>query len=265
MIPRPLAQSTLAGLVACGVATPTSPEGADAAIAADVTAPEDDLRADVRGAATEIARVADRIDALDVDRLAEARGALRELARNDPYVRVALLLPEALHATVAAVSVERVDRFVQRDWAYLQQGLATHVAVLDALDVDLAPPGPGDVLFGQDEAWTIDRDAMRRADDPVAAAGRVVRALGEADVPDGAWVRLDTWSAVVEDATGVARPCPRDPWGKHAGQPWTLGLTLGGWHDALRRVAPFVSDPEVASQVQDLLALFDAYEAAGRR
>ena len=59
--------------------------------------------------------------------------------------------------------------------------------------------------------------------------------------------------------TGIGRTCPRGPWALLPGQPWTLGMQLGGWHDALRRVAPFVEEPEVKAQIDAMIAVLDAY------
>ena len=66
----------------------------------------------------------------------------------------------------------------------------------------------------------------------------------------------------MELLTGVVRPCPRGPHAILPGQPWTLGMQLGGWHDALRRVQPFVTDPVAAAEVGAKIDLLDAYGQA---
>lgn len=49
------------------------------------------------------------------------------------------------------------------------------------------------------------------------------------------------------------------------GQPWALGLELGGWHDALRRIEPFVTDPDVRDRIAEMNAVLEAYGAASLR
>ncbi|MEZ4240323.1 MAG: hypothetical protein R3F59_30055 [Myxococcota bacterium] len=197
-------------------------------------------RVDVRGTASAVALLYADVRALPPERRAAAAAALRTLLRDDPYTRAALQLPVALRAAVAPIPAEAFDRVVRRDWAYLQTGLDVHVALLSALDVDVGS------LVG---------------DDPLGETARLVASVpsraAAVDAPTRA--RIDRLSEQVEAATGIGRPCPRGPWSVMPGQPWTLGLQLAGWHDALRRVAPFVDDPAVGAQVDAMIALLDAY------
>ena len=72
--------------------------------------------------------------------------------------------------------------------------------------------------------------------------------------------QIDEHSARVEKLTGVVRPCSRQgPWATLPGQPWTLGMQLGGWHDALRRMQPFDTDPEVAARIDAMIETLEAY------
>ena len=221
------------------------------------------IRADVRGTAASIAQVEAELGALSPDERAQVAASLRTLSVSCPYTRSALLLPFALSEAVMAIPAERLDRLVQHDWLTLQEGLATHVAVLSALGVSLPSPLPGDPLH-QPGAAMLDRDALLAAGDPLGEAAQRVAAIpvlaGQLD--EAARAEIDWHSDRVEALTGVVRPCPRGPWALQPGQAWTLGLHLAGWHDALRRVEPFAKDAETRNQIGAMMALLDAYGEA---
>jgi hypothetical protein len=140
----------------------------------------------------------------------------------------------------------------------------THVAVLDALGVELRPPRPADALYRPELGIMVDRPTLQASEDPIELTSRLVQAIpalaGSIDTATRADIERD--SERVASETGVGRPCPRSPWATFPGQPWTLGMQLGGWHDALRRVAPFTRDPEVLAQIEAMVALLDAYGEA---
>lgn len=222
--------------------------------------PSDVVRADVRGTTQSVEAVVQQLERLEPARKAEAAASLRFLSVNDPYTRAAMQLPFALQQVAAGIDADRLDGFVQRDWQMLQRGLNAHIAALEALDVDLARPAPGDVLYGA--KGMSDLQALRSSKDPLVPTLQWIEqlpALAEKAEPIGEL--LDVHAARVEEATGVTRPCPRGPWSVLPGQPWTLGMELGGWHDALRRLQPFVHDPEVAARVEAMIEVIDAWGA----
>lgn len=211
-------------------------------------------RVDVRGTATAVATLLRGVQALPPAQRAEAADALQFLAANCPYTRAALLLPLALHDTLQPIPAEHLDPLVQHDWAYLQRGLETHVALLEALGVDLADPAPGDHLFGRLPAGA----------DPLDAAAAVVAAIPDIarDVDGPTMALIDHHSERVEAITGIQRPCPRDPWSILPGQPWTLGMQLAGWHDALRRLHPFANDESLSNTIGEASSLLASHGEA---
>lgn len=215
-------------------------------------------RADVRGTRQAIAMIAQTVDALSPAERAEAAASLRFLVANCPYTRSALMLPIALDAAVSDTDIGRPVAYARWDWGFLQEGLAIHVAVLDALEVALPAPAPGDALYGHPAA--ISREAVLAADDPIAAVAPMVDSIVEiaAQIDGPTADAIARHSARVEHLTGIVRPCPRGPWSVMPGQPWTLGLQLGGWHDALRRIEPTVDAPAI----EEMIAVMDAYDEA---
>jgi hypothetical protein len=196
-------------------------------------------RVDVRGTATAAARALSTVRALPPARLDRAREALREVADRDPYTGAAMQIPVALLVEVSAVDAGELPRLARSDWALLQHGLEAHVDVLGVLGVDTGSRSLADTRASVDGVHT--------------------RAMAQdAEVRE----RVEVLSAEVEAATGLVRPCPRDVHHVRPGQPWTLGMLLGGWHDALVRVRPLVGDAAVVERVDAMLALFDAYERA---
>lgn len=241
-----------------GCAPEVAPDAAAAPTADDL------VRVDVRGTAASIGAALAAVQALPPERRAHIATTLDGLTVRCPYTRAAMQLPLALHATVMGIAADRFDPLVRRDWETLQGGLTTHVAVLDALGVELHPPRPADALYRPDLGIMVDRPTLQASEDPIGLTSRLVQAIpalaGSIDTATRADIERD--SERVASETGVGRPCPRSPWATFPGQPWTLGMQLGGWHDALRRVAPFTHDPEVLAQIEAMIALLDAYGEA---
>lgn len=87
----------------------------------------------------------------------------------------------------------------------------------------------------------------------IDAVAATVRALPATDRDE------EAASDRVERATGISRPCPRGPHAAVPGHPWTLGMNLGGWHDALRRVEPFAKDPATRDRVSAMIDALDHF------
>lgn len=237
---------------AAGAAEPSS--GSD---------PHADVRADVRGTLRSIDAVAAAVDGMPAAARAEATASLRTLSVSDPYTRAALQLPFALSAGLAHLPAEAFDPIARQEWVSLQQGVATHVGVLEALGVDLPAPSPGDPLYGA-RVPLLDRDALLASDDPVGVTAALIAGIVPIArrIDGGTRARIEAASDRVEAATGVPRPCPRGPESVSPGHPWTLGMQLGGWHDALRRAEPFAQDPGTRAQVRALIELIDGFDDA---
>jgi hypothetical protein len=209
--------------------------------APESAAAHDFVRVDARGAVQSIDAASRAIGGLsDVDR-GRVSASLGELTRLDPYTGAAMQIPFVLQAQVARIPADRFDPVVAGDWAFLQDGLATHVDLLRSLGVQGV--GANDAAVGSRIAG-IDA-AARRLDAPTRA-------------------RIAALSDDVEALTGVPRPCPRGPHADFPGHPWTLGMQLGGWHDALRRVQPFATDAATRDEVGRLIALVSAFARASQ-
>lgn len=263
-IPAVLTRATLLALVGLALPVAGATPGGGVPPASKALDRYELARVDVRGTAASIAMIADDIDALSPARRAEAAAALRMLSVNCPYTRAALQLAFVLEAAVGEIDPLGLDPLVRRDWETLQDGLATHVAVLASLGVDLPVPVAGDQLHGHPSVARLDVDDLLVADDPVALTRQLVDGITAVarEIDADTMARIEAESDRVEAATGIVRPCPRGPWSVQPGHPWTLGMQLGGWHDALRRVQPFVDDPAVGAQVDALVAVLDAYGQA---
>lgn len=245
-----------------GVPAPSSaspPDSTPDGLSADAL-----VRVDARGTASSMAMIARQVQDLSPEARALAAESLRTLSVNDPYTRSAMQLPFALHAVVAGIDPERLDPLIQSDWHYLQEGLAAHVAALERLGVDLPEPAAGDLLHGRGQGLMLNRNALLAAEDPIGVTAALIDELPalarQIEAPSRELI--DLHSERVEKITGVTRPCPRGPWAALPGQPWTLGMHLGGWHDALRRVEPFVEDPAVKPQIAAMIELLGAYARA---
>lgn len=207
---------------------------------------------------------ADHIAGMSPAERDEAEAALGFLTANCPYTRAAMLLPSVLLDALDEVPAVALDRAGKTELAALREGLALHVATIEALGVRVGSPGPNDQLYGQTTAALPDLARLRRAPNAVAdmahSVALITRIAETIDAQEGA--RLDAWSARVEALTGVARPCPRGPWSVSPGQPWTLGMELNGWRDELARLATRAVDPAAEAQIDALVSLLDAFGEA---
>ena len=207
------------------------------------------IRADVRGTARVTELVLADVQRLDPQRRKEVVEAYRVLSVNCPFTRAAMLLPFALHKTVQGIGIDNIDGLVQREWASLEQGLTTHVAVLTALGVDLAMPMPGDHLLGIGDALLIDRATLLASPDPIAAAMPLI---------DG----ITPVARSIDDTVGQHIQENREKVDAAIGQA-TLGLHLGGWENALRKIEPFVLFEEDAAKVRRMIEAIQAWGAQG--
>ncbi len=239
----------LALLAGCGVAGADERPSAAPPPAEAVRFGEPD-QVDVRGTVRSIELQQRRVSALSPDQRAAVAESMRILSVNCPFTRAAMQLPFALHQAASSVDPDRIDPLVYTDWQYLRHGLATHVAVLDALGVDLAQPAPGDHLHGRREGTAIDRRALAAASDPVTATATLVEQItllvDQIDEPTMDAIRLhtDRVSDTIE-------------------HPWTLGRQLGGWENALRRVEPFAADLETQAQIRQMITTLARFGEQG--
>lgn len=196
----------------------------------------------------------------DHDR-ADAVASLAVLSTNDPYVRASLQIPLALTTLVQRRS-KAVPPAAREAWSVLEQRLQTQVAVLDALQVDLAFPTGRDALARADHELLVDRAMLASSSDPVGITNRYVRALPElaALVDRDRAVDLDAHNDRVEATTGVIRPCPRGPWAVLPGHSWTLGMELRKVEEALTAVGEEVHGTALQQDVEAMSALLAMWQ-----
>jgi hypothetical protein len=210
---------------------------------------EELTRVDVRGTARSIELTLQDIERLSPERRAEVVEAYRVLSVNCPFTRASMQLPFALHDVVIEIDAGAMDPLVQRDWANLQRGLTTHVAVVRALGGDLALPAPGDHLYGLGDALLVDRDALLDSPDPIAATMPLIGEITNLGRQlDGlASERIEVSRHEVDSAIGQA----------------TLGLHLGGWENALRRIEPFVHETHNRARIEAMIEALSSWGSQG--
>jgi hypothetical protein len=230
--------------------------GADECTSASAHAPHfprfgDPDQVDVRATAQSIDEMLLDVQQLSPEQRATATESMRILSVNCPFTRASMQLPIALHEAVGRIAPGQIDPLVQTDWMYLRHGLATHVALLDALSIDLPQPVPGDHLYIEGDAvLIIGRDALVAAAAPIQAAAPLIEQItplvDEIDEPTMELIRLHSHLA-----------------GDAIGHPWTLGRQLGGWEKALRRIEPFVDDADTRAQIGAMIEVLDRYGEQG--
>ncbi len=220
---------------------------------------------DVEAAAHSMTMVSETVRTLSPESREQAAESLRFLSVNCPYTRAALQLPFAMQAALAQIDPEGLDPVARRDLAHLAEGLQAHVDALEALGVDLSLPQPGDHLHGWDGPMMVDVQELQAAEEPVLLAWPLVHEISaiatQIDEPTMELIHLH--SDLVESRTGVERPCPRGPWSIRPGHPWTLGMQLSDWHEALRHLEPLARDRGVQNQISTMVDLLEAYGQAG--
>lgn len=241
------------GVVACvstaatPIPLPRAPDAAEVPLALH----------DVRGTASEVARLRQDFAELPRSDRDAAAALLAELAVTCPLTRATLQLPIALRLAVDAIEPDHLDPLVQVDLVHLKHGLDEHVALLDAIGVDLSPPAPGDFLYrsgplsvelGPDAM--IDRATLEAAADPIAATGPLL------------WAIQDLTRNI--DMRTVDRIQDRTERLHHlTGQPWPLGTEVRGWQRAFQRIEPFVVERATQKRVRAIVELLDTFAGAG--
>jgi hypothetical protein len=201
---------------------------------------------DTQSTAASVQTVLDHVQSLPPDQRQELADAAAVLMVNCPYRRASAQLPMALHLTVSSIQPEDVAPEARAELAALQQGLALHVELLDAIGGGLATPTVGDALFDHAAPGTlIDADMLQSAADPMASTQLLVSAI-----PD----LVDTLDDNESDRIGHNVETAYT----YLDAPVLLTHQVLGWHYSLDALSPHVTDPAAQAQVQSMLrALWD--------
>lgn len=206
--------------------------------------------AGARGNALAVQMILADVQALSPVRRAEAAESLRILSVTCPYTRASVQLPTMLHATLGELRFE-VDPVIADDWEHLVRGVATHVALLDALGADLPRPARGDGLFGRGAPGIyVDRPTLEAHPDPIAATTPLIDGI-----PALVQGMSDTWrQRIDEHAARFERITGHGP---------TLFAQVIGWHHALRALAPHVHDPADRARIDAMIGALAAWSDTG--
>lgn len=184
------------------------------------------------------------MEALSPERHAEVSDAMRTLAVTCSYTRASHQLPLVLEPRVAAINPEHVEPAAREDLGYLKQGLADHVAVLDALDVTLPIPEQGDFLFGH--ANLVDRAGLAMLLDPIQ---NTHDQLGN----------IRTYFPRTTKELVTASFAQVESTGHHS----SFKFFLMGWHRTLESIAPHVLNPDTKADVDAMIALLQDHSDRG--
>ncbi len=203
---------------------------------------------DARGAADAMAAVRRDIEALDPSERAEAAESLAVLQVTCPYTRASLQLALALHLEAQHLDKAQFDGLVHPEVDYLKRGLADHVAVLDALQVQLPLPGRHDGLDGV--FGLVDRAQLEASESPVATTAPLVESVPDLveSIENVDLDRIRKHSHIAQHATGHL---------------WTFQPHLMGWRTTLARLEPFVQDDAARQQVRKMLDALDTIAGMG--
>lgn len=233
-------------LAACGSAEAEVLRDRELRDRARAEVPFDQLsEVDARGAAQSTAIVRRDVEALPAAQRAEAAAALHALVVDCGYTRVSMQLPLVLLPLVDALDPEHMGPFVRPDLQLLRQGLADHVATLDALELTLPMPQPGDFLH--DRPGMVDRAGLASLADPLGETRLLLESFTN-DFDDASLERVQRNT----DAVGAA-----------TGHSWALKPQLRGWLHTLRRIEPWVIDARSRAQVNEMIGLLEQYGGRG--
>ena len=202
---------------------------------------------DVRGTARSTQVILDIVRSQPADQRQAAADSLKVLQVTCPYNRASVQLPIALHLTVQKTEAGHLDPLIQKDWEYLQQGLADHVAILDALGADLPAITEEDYLYGKlfpDGPMT--RAELEAKADPVGATMPLLSSIRFVvdDYPAPVKESIDAHFARVDAGTGLQ---------------WNLKRQIIGWRAALQKMEPFLQDEARKKQVAQMIYAMDEY------
>lgn len=178
--------------------------------------------------------------------------AIGNLSVSCPYTRASLQLPLVLEQVVSSLAAEDLAPHARAPWTELQRGLKAHVALLDAMGVDLRLPAAGDHLLWATEGRAIvDRTTLAASPDPIGDTMQLI-------------ARNDAIVEAMDDATRAS--IERDSGTVYAViQPMTTTMyhLTARWHEALRTLAPSVQDPTDRARLERLIRVLDEHEKQG--
>jgi len=218
--------------------------------AADTTWPTPPQIADPEAEPPSVDEMLRHLESLPPRQRAVLTEAMGTLVVNCPYTRASLQLPLVMHAVISRIDTSHIDPDARDAWRELQRGLEVHVALLDTIGVDLRSPTPGDHLHGAaDPGAMVDRTTLAASADPIGTTMRLIE-------QNNALV-----DALDEETKDLIRGLNDTAYAR-MGQT-TMFHQTDRWHQALRRIAPSVTDVEAKGQVDAMLEALSAHDEHG--
>lgn len=200
---------------------------------------------DVAGTDQAMGWVLQDIQALSPEQLAQAKDAMRELSVTCSYTRASHQIPLVLQPRIDALNPEHFESAARSDLAHLKHGVGDHVAVMDALGVELPMPEQGDFLFGH--ANLVDRSGLAMMTDPVQNLSDQLDNI-RTDFPPKTQDRVSANFELVESVTGH--------------QSSFKGYT-NGWYRGLKQIEPFAVNTQAKSEVNAIIGMLTVYSESG--
>lgn len=206
----------------------------------------DELNAlDLAGVDQAMGWVLQDIQALSPQQLAETTEAMRVLSVTCSYTRASHQIPLVLQPRMEALNPEHFDPAAHADLAHLKHGIGDHVAVMDALSVELPMPGQGDFLFGHPNL--VDRSGLAMMTDPLQNLHEQLDNI-RTDFPPKTQDLVSANFELVESVTG-----------HHS----AFKAYTNGWYRGLKQVQPFAVNPQAKSEVNAMLEMLTIYSESG--
>lgn len=200
---------------------------------------------DVAGMDQAMGWVLQDIQALTPAQLAQTTEAMRVLSVNCSYTRASHQIPLVLQPRIERLNPEHFETAAHSDLAHLKHGIAGHVAVLDALGVELPMPYQGDFLFGHPNL--VDRSGLAMMADPLENLHEQLDNI-RTDFPPKTQDLVSVNFEQVESVTG-----------HHSSfKPYT-----NGWYRGLKQIEDSVVESETRTEVKAMVSLLEDYSSRG--
>jgi hypothetical protein len=200
---------------------------------------------DVAGTDQAMGWVLQDIQALSPEQLAQTKAAMRELSVTCSYTRASHQIPLVLQPRIDALNPEHFAPAAHSDLAHLKHGVGDHVAVMDALGVELPMPEQGDFLFGHPNL--VDRSGLAMMTAPLQNLNAQLDNI-RTDFPPKTQDMVSANFELVESVTGHQS---------------SFKAYTNGWYRGLKHVEPFAVNPQAKTEVNAMIELLTVYSESG--